>query len=288
MIDPYKVLGLMPGASNDEIKIAFKKLAKQYHPDLNKDPSAEGKFREIKEAYDMLTTGKTYGSAHASSQRDFDDIFNAQFADVFSSAFGGRNAHFSDFADILRAHAAYEQANRPNKNYSYALQLTLEQMFNGCDVDIDTGIPGRSVYKLTVPAGLPEGTRMRIEGAGDDSNKNVPPGDLYVNISAKPHPTMVRDGNDLHTVIKLDALDAIIGKTINVTEITGEEFELKIPPGIQPGEYITVNDRGMRIFKTQDRGNLLLHVEITVPRNIDESHREAIEKLQNMLQNKTQ
>ena len=264
----YEVLGISPGASQEEIKTAFRKLAKKYHPDLNPgNVEAEEKFKELTSAYEALTNPQKPSSSQGHDAQWGDTIFDHPFGTFH---FSGNPRQFEDF---LRAQAERQRARMPNRHITTSIAVTLEQLFDGCDVDIQMNMPGEPSYRIHIPKGVHEGQRIRVSGAGSRENPNMPPGDLLVFIKQYAHDRFVREDNNLISEASVDALAAIAGTRIQITGIDGQIIEIPIPAGTQPGEKLRVSGHGMPVYGSNERGDLLISVNVTIPRTIEEHHR---------------
>ena len=347
--DYYEVLGVQRGASKDEIKDAYRKLAMEYHPDRNKSPGAEEKFKEISEAYAVLsddqkrqqydTLGHSgfdqrYSSEDIFRGADFDSIFRDMgFGDIFRTFFGG------GFGGERR---------NVGQDLAYDLEITLEDAAKGtekeieiprtekCDVCGGSGAaPGTSVKicprcggsgqvqnmrksgfgmyvqvttcptckgkgklietpcsnchgtgrvrkrrKITVkiPAGIDEGNQLRLRGEGEMASDDGESGDLYVVVHVKPHPQFLREGDDIWHVALITYPQAALGAEIAVPTIEGSTT-VKIHPGTQVGEVITLKGKGMPRFRAYGRGDLLVRVGISVPEKLTFQQRTLLEQL---------
>lgn len=273
MNDPYSVLGLVPGASPDDIKVAFRRLAKQYHPDLNpNNPEAEAKFKELTAAYEALTNPKPNPPPHR-EQGGWEET-------IFDSPFGAFhfNGNARQFEEMLRAQAAMQRARMPNRNFTTTVGVSLEQLFEGCEVDIQINA-STSNFQIKIPKGISEYQRIRIQGGGGRENPNMPPGDLFVMIRQIPHPRFSRDGDDLICSVTINSLEAMVGTRLSVKGIDGQNLDVQIPSGIQYGEEVIVSGHGMPVYSQPTRGDLRLSVEIKTLRSLDEEHRDLVEAL---------
>lgn len=277
MRDPHSVLGLTRGASDADIKSSFRKLAKQYHPDLNPgNADAEAKFKELTEAYEALTNPKTQPHQPQGSWNPFND--------PFESTFGFSFTNIRDIEELLRQQAAAQSARAPNGHFTTQCEVTLEQIFDGCEIDMHLGgLPRHPSYRITIPKGITENQRIRVPGAGRRDNPNMPPGDLFVVLRMKEHDRFRRFGAHLVHDLRLDALDAILGTEISILGLDGRTLDVTIPPGSQFGDQIVVPNEGMPIFESTDRGNLIVACHVEIPRQLDERHIALVERLREKL-----
>ena len=277
----YQTLGVDQTASADEIKSAYRKLAKQHHPDLNPgDASAEAKFKDITAAFDILGDKDKRAKYDAEQQgfsanpggAGFD--FNAwrhQNRGGFNAGFGsGFRSNEDILNDILRERAAKgargfpEYENAKNRDIQITYAITLEEAFQGKEtrVKYKVGAESREVV-LKIPQGIQSGVKIRHAGQGDKAISSAPPGDLFITIDIMPHTIFTRSGNDLTTVAKVDYLDAILGGTVDIPTIDGATIRLKIPQSTEPGRTMRVVGRGMATAR--GRGDLFVEVEVFAP-----------------------
>lgn len=254
MNDPYSVLGLQRGASVDEAKSAFKRLAKECHPDLfPNDPAKEARFKEINSAFDAIENPERVqpgqfhpGQAgfHFTSGNIFDDLF----------------------ANLHRAR---------NNNLQAACQLTLEEAFTGKTVDIQ-GLPGNRPLQVQIPPGVIHGMQIIVQQAGENTINNQRPGDLYIQILIVPHPRFVRDGNHLHTAVTVSALDVLKQLPINTIGIDGQALQTTVPSGFDTGQKLRFAGQGMS--DRTGRGDLFVELKISFP-TLTADQRQIIEQL---------
>jgi len=240
-MNPYEVLGIERNASSEEIKAAYRKAAKKYHPDLNgNSEESQRKFREIQEAYDTLTKPhQNQGHQSQSYQRHpFEDH---PFAWAFSE-FAQRRANF-DIQAVAR--------------------VSLEQAYNGCEL---TATVNGKLITIKVPRGAQHGQRLRIDGEGSREHIDLPAGNLIVVIDIEPHSEFEYGGIHLQKTIEVDILDLILGCEIDVRTISGETINVKIPSGTQPNGRIRVRGKGMPIPRAEEQfGDLYLVARAVMP-----------------------
>lgn len=284
MTDYYSTLGLSENATQDEIKSAYRNLAKKWHPDLNKDnPEAEGKFKQINEANDILSDPQK--RAQYDQQRKFGNMGGG--SPFGQGGFNFDFGHGSPFDDMINQFfgQAFRQHHQPvkNKDYQFTLNIPLEEAFTGKSLPINFEVNGQSRnIVVNIPAGIQHGARLRYQGYGDRSINNLPPGDLYVTVSVGEHPVFRRDGPHLHMNLKLDALAAIIGTKREVTAIDGTNLSINIPAGTQSGAILRVAGNGMPVHNNaRQRGDLFIGVDIVIPKDLTV---EQIEQIKNIAQ----
>lgn len=284
MQDHYSILGLNESANADEIKKAYRKLAMQYHPDKNPgDSSAEERFKQINEAYAVL--------GDQAKKAEYDQIRRFGGANPgMGGGFGAHEFHFNfggdpGFDNINDMISRFFRQNgfgdpfgnqqpRKNRDLQMSVEITLEEAFSGKDLPIGFKANGQDVnIVVRIPAGVENGTRMRFNGHGDRSQAGLPPGDLYVTINVYPNPTFRREGPHLHTDLKVDVLEAVIGCTVELTCIDGSKISINVPAGSQHGTAMRVKEKGMPIRgNNSHRGDLIVYVVLDVPRNISPEH----------------
>ena len=306
--DYYKVLGVDRKATPEEIKKTFRKLAMKYHPDQNKDnKQAEEKFKEINEAYEVLSDpkkrerydqlGSSYqqwqqhggnpgsfnwnewsstpgGRAQQVNPEDFGDIFGG-FSDFFRVIFGGMPA--AGQAQTRRPGAQQTAQARPPANYQQKVQITLEEAYNGTQRLLQ--INNRRI-EVKIPAGSRNGTKVRVAGAGPATPYSQG-ADIYLVIEVLPHARFTLSGSDLTTEVKIDYLTAVLGGSVTVKTLSGDVV-LTIPPGTQPGQKFRLSGRGMPVLKSsQTYGNLYVQVKVELPKKLTDEQRKLFEQLRN-------
>ncbi len=293
--DYYKVLGVSEGASQDEIKKQYRKLARKYHPDRNPDtPGAEERFKEVQEAYDTLSDPekrKQYdrmrknpfgqmgeGFSTSSGQRYYrapdgsyvrfessrggpglgvDDLFGGGFSDIFSRFFGGGGAGGPAEEPFVRA----RRPNGQNLNVSTDLRISFDQALQGGKTEVR--LPSGEVVRLRIPKGVRSGFKIRLKGHGNVGSGGRR-GDLLVTFQVDPHPNFRREGDDLYTTVTVNALEAMTGKTVSLTNAYGNTIKLNVPKGTQPGDKFRLKGQGVETEKGQ--GDLYVEVRIVIPK----------------------
>jgi curved DNA-binding protein len=245
--DPYAVLGLSRGASEDDAKQAFRTLAKTCHPDLHpNDPQAEQRFKEISAAYEMIRNPPPEPQVNTTHFR-FDEF-----------PFGG-----SPFDNLFANLHGYTRQQR-NHDMHMECRLTLEDAF--CGKDLELTVPSQSnprTIKVRVPPGIDDNTNLRIAQAGDHSNKALRPGDLYLIIRIMPHASLLRAGRNLTTIVPVTAFDVLLGKEIEVIGIDGKSMRVAIPSGFDSSRKMRLAGQGMP--DSAGRGDLLIELFVMFP-----------------------
>src|ERR687895_710523 len=290
----YEALGVPKNASQDEIKKAYRKLARQYHPDRNPgDASAETRFKEVQGAYDVLkdpakrkqydTFGAANGRPGAGAGPQGFNLGDFDLGDLFGGLFGGRGTR-----------ASRPQAQR-GADVEAIVNLSFEDSLRGLEtripVDIDTACrdcggtgakPGTARrtkrYTVKIPAGVRDGTRIRLRGKGEPGAAGGPPGDLFVVTRVAASPLYERRGADLVIDVPVTYPEAALGETVEVPTPDGP-ISLKVPPGSQDGKLLRVRGRGAPRLNASGRGDLLARVRVSVPSKLTKAEREALEQL---------
>ncbi|MDZ7843179.1 MAG: molecular chaperone DnaJ [Anaerolineales bacterium] len=348
--DYYEVLGISRNASQADIKSAFRNLARKYHPDVNDDPDAEENFKEINEAYGVLSDDDkraaydrfghqgvkgANGGGMGFDPTDFPDI-----ADIFGEMFG-----FGGFGGGRRTR---RNAPRRGADLQYQVSLTFKEAVFGAEKDIEItrdetcetcqgsgAKPGTSPEtcsecggrgevrrtrqtllgsmvqvtpcpvcngqgktipdpcptcrgsgterktigkKITIPAGVDDGTRIRLTGEGQPGVHNGPSGDLYLIIKVRPHKYFRRQNNNILLDLNINVAQATLGAEVKVPTVDGDVI-LKIPPGTQPGKIIRMRGKGVPHLRSNARGDQLVIINVTIPERLGEEERVLFEQL---------
>lgn len=252
MNNPYAVLGLNPDASEEEVKNAYRKLAMQYHPDRNPgDKAAEEKFKEINAANDAIKSGSKH-----------DTTFNFGF---------GNPDDLNNLNDIFRAFHA--QMRKKNADMEVSAQISLEQAFNGTDMKFTvTDRDGRvKEVSMHIPAGVDNGTMIRVPQGGDRTYSSLAPGDLFVRIQVARHPVFDRRGPHLFRTVELDIMDFLLTDEIVVQTIDDDSVKIRIPDGFDTSSQISLSNCGMpQTNMVSKRGNMYVSVKLIKRKLTDE------------------
>ena len=337
--DPYEVLGVARNATDEEIRKAYRKLARQYHPDVNKSPDAEEKFKEVKEAYEILSDKQkreqydNFGHSAEGFNQGFGgfDASDFGFGDIFDIFFGGRNRN--------------PNAPRKGDNLEYRLQIDFEDSFFGkdleliipstkkcdvckgskakpgtqpkvCDVCKGSGqsetvqntpfgriinrrvcnkcggtgkiikvfcsyckgsgvVTKNKTINVKIPAGIQDGSQLRVAGEGGAGLNGGPPGDLYIHITIRPHNIFKREGDDLTCEVPITFPQAALGDEVLIPTMTGKA-KLKIPAGTQTGTEFRLQGKGFPSLRGFGSGDLRIKVNVVVPTNLNEEQKEAL------------
>jgi len=310
--DYYKVLGVSKNASADDIKKAFRKLARKYHPDVNPgDKRSEGKFKEINEAYEVLSD--------ADKRRKYDTL-GPNWQDQFGFSPGTGRSYssyrgsplnndsatgFSDFFEALfgRTTAANRRAGEDIEQH---VEVTLQEAYTGgmrtfniqstepCPICRGTrvvagksctncsglGMLARSKrIKVKILAGVDNGSKIRVAGEGQPGSGGGPRGDLYLVISLKPDQLYERKGDDLYADIDVDLVTVMLGGEVPVPTPDGRKLVLTVPPETQNGRLFRLANKGMPRLRSGGNGNLFARVKVVLPMGLTEDERSLFEQL---------
>lgn len=269
----YDILGVARDADAAAIKRAYRDKAMKHHPDKNQgSKAAEEKFKEVGEAYDVLkdsTKKKKYdmfGTTDPTQSRGFrsaGDPFEHVFRDV-----GGMDDFFKQF----HQHFGGRRNQGRNADLSAELVISLEDAFTGKTVPFSIAMPNGAANNLRVdiPAGVENGTKIRLKEKGHCQNTNLPAGDLYITIRVAEHPTFKRAGADLFSQKSLSIVDATLGKQIEVDLIDGSTVKVHVPEGTQPEQKIRLRQKGMTKMRSAGRGDYYLVMNVVIPTNLTE------------------
>ncbi len=269
----------------DEIKRAFHKLALKYHPDRNKLPDAEEKFKEASEAYAVLSDPEkrrqydARGFEGINEQYKQEDIFNqTNFRDVFTEF--GLNPD-DIFSRIFHGNFGFQQEQpepHRGRDLEAQMEITLEQAASGTELEVTLPRSKRRVkLQVRVPRGIDNGDHLVLRGQGEDDPHGGPPGDFYLTIRVKPHPFLTRRGNDIVFEANINFAQAALGTEVEVPTVTSKRMKVRIPPGTQNGTFLRM--RGEGISTPQSQGDELVHINVRIPENLTNAERELVEKL---------
>lgn len=272
----YSVLGVPKTATRDEIKKAYRNLAKEHHPD--RTGGNDEMFKKINEAYETLKDpAKRRNYDNPSQQNRFDTGYTQQWES------GNVESFHEFFRDIFGASAGFHhsQYSQPkNKDLRATLEVNLESIFvpQKRTIHLKTGRSEKTI-EVDIPAGVNDGAVIRYRGYGQDVLTRVPPGDLFVTIKVNDSNHFKRKSSDLYSSITIDAIDAIIGTTVEFENIDHNKIKVHIPESSQPGQLLRISGKGLPKNNNQnDKGNLYLSIKITVPK-LSEDQKNVLKKL---------
>ncbi|HVL91108.1 MAG TPA: molecular chaperone DnaJ [Actinomycetota bacterium] len=353
MADPYAMLGVSRSASPEEIKKAYRRLARQYHPDTSAEPDAETRFKQINAAYEVLSDPE---------RRQRYDMFGDDGSRAASAGSGaGANAGFGDLGDLFESFfggGGFGGGGRRRGPRSVAergadiettVRLTIDEAVFGvkhelevfaalaCEVCHGAGVQEgtghvrcgtcegtgeirqmqRSIFgammtaracgrcrgtgqvpeapcpscagegrmmrsmmvTVDIPAGVEHGTTLRVRGRGEAGVRGGPPGDLYVHIGVEPNETYHRKGDDLLCALRVPLTQALLGATVSVTTLEGEEEPIELEPGTQPGAVYRIKGRGVPKLGGRGRGDLVIEIDVEIPRKLSGEQRDLVRRL---------
>jgi molecular chaperone DnaJ len=282
--DFYKVLGVSKDVSEAELKKTYRKLSRKYHPDTNPgDAKAEAKFKEVSEAYSVLSDSKERAEYDQMRAMGPGPRFNpgAGGGQGFPGGFNGANMGGAGFEDVFANLFGGGGFNRgPQKGADLSMSSTLDFIdgVKGTQLKVRLG-GGETTIKI--PAGVLDGQKIRIAGKGQQSPNGGPAGDLIISVTVKPHPVFTRDGMNLRLTVPITYSEAVLGATIQVPTLGGEPVKLKVAPGTPNGRVLRVKGRGVVTAKAE--GDLLATVEIAVPSHVSEKAKHALEAFEELL-----
>jgi curved DNA-binding protein len=287
--DYYQTLGVKKDATGKEIKQAFRKLAKKYHPDANPDdPTAEAKFKEINEAYEVLSDDEKrkmydqFGTVKpeqayqswGNGGRVYTNVDDMDFSSIFEQMFGGGAGR------ATRGAGASPFQRATGRDIEQEVSISLREAYTGTQRIITKD--GRRI-KANIPAGATTGTKVRLSGEGEPGLGSGRAGDLYLVVRVEPDPQFEREGDDLTVDVKLDMFTAMLGGEVEVPTLD-RPVRLKIPAGTQSGRRFRLTGTGMpRLRKKGEFGDLYARMLITVPSNLNDEQRELVERLRDSL-----
>jgi len=301
--DFYKVLGVSKDISEADLKKTYRKLARKYHPDSTQgDPAAEAKFKEISEAYSVLSDkeqreeydqiramgagGARFQAPGAGASGGFEDVFSrfgqprggsyqtTDFDDLFSM-FGQQAGGFGS-GRFGQSTGGFRGYGGPQRGTDVTARTTL---------DFQTAVKGETItlagedgkpFKVKIPAGVADGQKIRLRGRGRPSPDGGEPGDIVVSVTVRPHPVFTRDGLNLRLTVPVTFTEAALGATIEVPTLGGDPVKLRVAPGTPSGRVLRVKGRGVQTAK--GTGDLLAEVQVAVPSHLDEQAKEALER----------
>jgi molecular chaperone DnaJ len=353
----YEILGVSRSCSEGDLKSAFRKQAIQLHPDKNPgDKTAEAKFKEVNEAYQILSDAQKRAAydrhGHAAFEQGggggtggfgMGDGFASSMADIFDDLFG----------DVMGGRRGRSTGRERGADLRYNMEITLEEAFRGksaalkmptsvsCEVCAGSGAKSGSKPKtcstcaghgrvraqqgffsieracptchgrgevidnpcpncsgagrvtrerslsVNIPAGIEDGTRIRLSGEGEAGLRGGPAGDLYIFLSIKPHPFFQREGADLYCRVPISMVQAALGGEIKVRGVDGAEIKVKVEEGTQSGRQFKIKGRGMPVLRSREFGDLYIQANVETPQNLTKRQKELLAEFENESTHKT-
>jgi curved DNA-binding protein len=285
--DYYKILGVARGAGDEEIKKAYRKLARKYHPDVSKEANAKEKFQEVAEAYETLKDKeKRAGYDSLGSHRPGQDFRPPpDWFSRFGRGGGGEEQDLGgiDLSELFESFGrggggggGFQRRNFkvPGEDYEVTVPLTLEDLARGVEREFMLG--GRSV-RARIPRGATDGARLRLRGKGGPGANGGPPGDLYLNLSLLPHPLFKASGHDLDLELPVAPWEAALGAELTIPTLDGE-VAMKLPAGSRSGQKLRLAGKGLPT-PGGAAGDLYAVIAIVVPPAPGERERKLYEEL---------
>lgn len=291
--DFYQILGVSKGVTDAELKKTYRKLARKFHPDSNPgDTVAEAKFKEISEAYSVLSDaeqraeydqiramgagGARFTSGGGGGGQGFDDIFGGMFGGGGGGG-GARGGQYGaqggqNFEDIFSMFGGGARGPQPGRDVQASTTLDFETAVNGHTVTLQA--PTGTV-KVKIPAGVSDGQKIKVRGKGEPSPNGGPAGDIILTVAVRKHPVFERDGQHLRLKLPVTFSEAALGATVEVPTLGGAPVKLKIQPGTPSGRILRVKGRG--VTSSKGVGDLLAEVQVVVPSHLSDAAREALE-----------
>src|SRR5712671_5296786 len=339
--DYYSTLGVAKTSTEKEIKQAYRKLARKHHPDVNPgDKSAEARFKEINEAYEVLGDppkrkkydelgsnwrmyeqagapggagaapgggggwnvnfgggGPQGGGFRTMTEEEMREMFGDAdpFSDFFHTFFGGAGGPMGgDEGGRSRrpSQGPRPRGARQGRDIEHELELGLEDAYNGTTRRLSLTHDGQArTVDVRIPAGVGEGSRVRIGGEGEHGTGGAQSGDLYLRIRLAPHPKFERKGRDLYTHVSVPLTTAVLGGEAEIQTLAGKPVRLKIPPTTQNGQVFRLKGHGMpAVGKPTEHGDLYVTVDVEMPRSLtpeQRAHFEALQKLEKQTKDST-
>ena len=278
--DFYAILGVSKDAPEAEIKKVYRKLARQYHPDSNPgDAKAEAKFKEISEAFSVLSDPEQRKEYDAVRAMGGGARFTAGgqgaggFEDVFSNLFGGGRGFPGGFG------GGFDFGPAAGVDLTARTSIDFIDSIKGATIKLS--LQGMEPLNVKIPAGVQDGQKIKLRGKGRPSPNGGPSGDLIVTVRVKPHPVFTRDGANLRVTVPVTFTEAALGATISVPTLGGDPVKLKIHPGIPNGRVLRIKGRGVDAGNT--RGDLLATVEVAVPSHLSEKAKKALQEFEEVM-----
>ncbi len=283
--DFYQILGVPRNASQDEIQRAYRKLARASHPDVNADPAAEERFKDVSEAYSVLSdpqTRRRYDAFGPDFRQVPEDADPRAWRQARSGAGAGARAGDIDLDDLLGGlfggRGGRGWGPIPGADQEAEIELTVEEAYRGGrrTITLTSGTDTRSL-DVTIPAGVTDGQRIRLAGQGGRGGDGAPPGDLYLLARIAPHRDYRLEGRDLHVQLRLAPWEAALGTSVAVGT-PGGEVKVSVPAGTSSGRRLRLRGRGLPNPRGQP-GDLFAEARIMVPARPTEAERDLFERL---------
>ncbi len=290
--DYYEVLGVKKSASKEEIKKVYRKLARRYHPDLNPgNKEAEEKFKETQEAYSVLSNDEkrraydAFGSAepqHGAGTGRTTWRWQEGSPEGFQFNFGDLSGFEDVLGDIFGAREG-TRGRGSGRNVEYQIEIDFETAIKGGtrDINITRDVGGKPLTErisVRIPAGVDNGSRIRVPGKGGEARKGGSAGDLYLMVKVRPHPIFQREQSDIYFELPITIYEAALGARISVPTVDGTAI-VTVPPGVQGGTRLRLRGKGVPHLKNEGRGDQYVTVKIVMPEEMNEIAKKKFEEL---------
>lgn len=299
--DYYQILGIPRSAAEDDVKNAYRKLARKFHPDVSKEPNAEERFKEIGEAYEVLKDKEKRAAYDRLGQYRPGEDFRPppDWAEQFTHGFAGRGFGggfteevdlsdlFGDLFGARRARGRRAGFARPGQDYEAIVHLTLEEAARGTEVSLDLNVPeydsegmprrAPKTIKVRIPKGVTDGQKLRVPGKGGPGINGGPPGALYLDIKLRPHPLFQPSGHDLYLEVPITPWEATLGTSVEVPTLEGK-VRLKISPGARAGQKLRLSGKGLS-KPNGGHGDLYAVLQVVTPSTLTPRERALYEEL---------
>ncbi len=283
--DYYAALGIPRDADAEQIKKAYRKLARAHHPDMSKAPEAEARFKDVAEAYQTLKDPEKRAAYDELGRRPAGEEFAPP--PQWTRDFGGGVQSFEDIdlADLLdalgrghRGGARRGPVPMHGRDFETAVRISLEDAHRGARLNLDLSDEGGGrTLEVTIPPGVSEGQKLRLRGKGGKGRNGGPDGDIYLHITLAPHPVFRPDQHDLHFDLALAPWEAALGAEVEVPTLDGPVL-LTVPPGTRSGRKLRLRGRGLANGRG-GHGDLYANVRIDVPTTLSDRERELFNQL---------
>jgi len=295
--DYYKILGISEGATADEIKRAYRKLAREHHPDRNPgNAQAEERFKEVQEAHSVLTDAEKrkqydrmrkhpFGGANGGFRGTPEEVFGnvGGFEDIFGTG-AGQGGIGDLFSRVFRGAEATpppgqrtRSGMRGRGDISTTLRLSFDQALQGGKTEVR--LPDGKAVRLNIPRGVEPGFKIRLKGRGESAGRAGPRGDLYVTFEIDPHPVFRRTGTDVSMDVEINSFEALLGTTRSVENPYGTRVKVTIPEGTQPGDRLRL--KGMGVQTDKGSGDLYVVISVKTPRGLTPEQKNVIREAAN-------
>jgi curved DNA-binding protein len=277
----YAALGVPAGASPEDIRKAYRKLARKYHPDVSKAPDAETKFKQTAEAYSTLKDPEKRAAYDELGRRPLGDQFASPPERGAARGFEAQSFEGMDVGDLFEAlgrarrSAPARPRPAPGRDHETSIEISLEDATLGKTVRLQ--LDGATVLDVTIPPAVRDGQKLRLRGKGGEGRDGGADGDIYLHVRFKPHAVFRADQHDLHFDLALAPWEAALGADVEVPTLDGPVV-LTVPPGTRAGRKLRLRGRGLA-RNSDGKGDLYAHVRIDVPAKTTEREKELYQEL---------